>query len=147
SIRSAEGLVAWPALVDLGDSVALRVFENAEKAREEHRRGVERLLRRALADKIKHARRQLPLANITALKWAALGSAETLRADLVEAALAERLEAHTLDARTRTGFEALKAALGVELFAAAVERLKLAEAIIEAHAELMPWLEPPLMGF
>ncbi len=147
SIRSAEGLVAWPALVDLGDSVALRVFENAEEANDEHRRGVERLLRRALAERIKHARRQLPLANITALKWAALGSAETLRADLVEAALAERLQAHTLDARTRNAFEALKAALSVELFPAAVERLKLAESIIEAHAELMPWLEPPLMGF
>ena len=147
SIRSAEGLVAWPALVDLGDSVALRVFESAEEAREEHRRGVERLLRRALADAVKQARRQLPLANITALKWAALGSAETLRADLVEAALAERLQAHELDARTRADFERLKGELARELFAAAVERLKLAEAIIEAHAELMPWLQPPLLGF
>ncbi len=147
SIRSADGLVAWPALVDLGDSVALRVFENADEAREEHRRGVERLLRRALADKVKQARRQLPLANVTALKWAALGSAETLRADLVEAALAERLEAHDLDARTRPDFEILKAELGSGLFAAAIERLKLAESIIEAHAELMPWLEPPLLGF
>ncbi|MBL0162904.1 MAG: DUF3418 domain-containing protein [Xanthomonadales bacterium] len=147
SIQSPEGLVAWPALVDLGDSVALRVFENAEEARDEHRRGLERLLRRALADKIKQARRQLPLANITALKWAALGSAETLRADLIEAALAERLEAHDLDARTRPDFERLKSDLGSELFAAAIERLKLAEAIIEAHADLMPWLEPPLLGF
>jgi ATP-dependent helicase HrpA len=147
SIRSAEGLVAWPALVDLGDSVALRVFENADEAREEHRRGVERLLRRALADKIKYARRQLPLANVTALKWAALGSAENLRADLVEATLAELLQAHALDARTRGRFEQIKAELGSALFAASVERLKLAEAIIEAHAELMPWLEPPLLGF
>jgi ATP-dependent helicase HrpA len=147
SIRSAEGLVAWPALVDLGDSVALRVFENAEEAHDEHRRGVERLLRRALADKIKHARRQLPLANVTALKWAALGSAENLRADLVEAALAELLQAQTLDARTRSQFDELRAELGSALFAASVERLKLAESIIEAHAELMPWLEPPLLGF
>ena len=147
SIRSAEGLIAWPALVDLGDSVALRVFENADEAHEEHRRGVERLLRRALADKIKQARRQLPLANVTALKWAALGSAETLRADLVEAALAEQLAARELDARTRSDFERIKAGLGSELFAAAIERLKLAETIIEAHAELMPWLEPPLLGF
>lgn len=147
SIRSAEGLVAWPALVDLGDSVALRVFENADEARVEHRRGVERLLRRALADKVKQARRQLPLANVTALKWAALGSAETLRADLVEAALAGRLAAHALDARRRSDFERLKAEIGSELFPAAIERLGLAESIIEAHAELLPWLEPPLLGF
>jgi ATP-dependent helicase HrpA len=147
AIRSPEGLVAWPALVDLGDSVALRVFESADEARREHQRGVERLLRRALADKVKQARRQLPLANSTALQWAALGSAETLRADLVEAALAERLQAHALDVRRRFEFEHLRAQLGSELFAAAVERLALAEAIIEAHAELVPWLEPSLLGF
>ena len=147
SIRSAEGLIAFPALVDLGESVALRIFENPDDAREEHRRGLERLLRRALADKTKQARRQLPLANSTALKWAALGSAETLRADLVEAALAERLQAHPLLARTRADFDRLKDVLARELFAAAVERLGLAEAIIEAHAELVPWLDPPLLGF
>jgi ATP-dependent helicase HrpA len=147
TIVSPAGLTAFPALVDLGESVALRVFERRDEALGEHRRGVERLLRRALADKIKQARRQLPLANVTALKWAALGSAETLRADLVEAALGERLQQHDLDVRTRSAFESSKAALGVELFAAAIERLKLAEAIIEAHAELMPWLEPPLLGF
>jgi len=34
-----------------------------------------------------------------------------------------------------------------ELFGAGVERLKLAEPIIEAQAELKPWLQPPLLGF
>ncbi len=146
-IVSPGGLAAYPALVDLGDSVALRVFERADDARVEHRHGVERLLRRALADRIKQARRQLPLANSVALRWAALGSAETLRADLVEAALAERLHHHAPEARTREAFEAVRATIATELFPAAVERLKVAEAIIEAHAELLPWLDPPLMGF
>jgi len=144
---SAAGLVAYPALVDLGDSVALRVFELHEDAVAEHRRGVERLLRRALADRIKQARRQLPLANRVALRWAALGSAETLRADLVEAALAECLGRHVLDVRSNTAFEALKSAIGLELFPAAVARLELAETIIDAHAELATWMDPPLLGF
>ena len=147
AIISAGGLSAFPAFVDLGASVALRVFESRDEARSEHRRGVERLLRRALADPIKQARRQLPLANALALRWAAFGSAESLRADLVEAALRERLQAHELDVRTRAAFDALKSTVGVELFAAAVERLTLAEAIIDAHAELLPWFEPPLIGF
>jgi ATP-dependent helicase HrpA len=127
--------------------VALRVFENVDEAQRAHRQGVERLLRRALSDRIEQSRRQLPLASSTALKWAALGSAETLRADLVEAALAERIQASSLDARTRSQFEALNATLGSTLFGAAIERLKLAETIIETHAELIPWLEPPLLGF
>ncbi len=147
AIVSAGGLHAYPAFVDLGESVALRVFEQRDEAFAAHRLGVERLLRRALADRIKQARRQLPLANAVALRWAALGSAEALRADLVEAALRSRLDAHDLDVRTRSAFENLKAALATELFPAAVERLELAEAIIDAHAELLPWLEPPLIGF
>ncbi len=146
-VVSAGGLSAYPAFVDLGDAVALRVFEQRELARSEHRRGIERLLRRALADRIKQARRQLPLANSVALRWAALGSAEGLRADLVEAALRARLQAHDLDVRTRAAFEALKTRIGAELFAAAVERLALAEAVIDAHADLLAWLEPPLIGF
>jgi ATP-dependent helicase HrpA len=147
AIASGAGLNAYPAFVDLGESVALRVFERRDEARDAHRGGIERLLRRALADRIKQARRQLPLANATALRWASLGSAENLRADLVEAALVERLQAHELDVRTRVAFDTLKASLGSELFPAAVARLELAEAIIEAHAELLPWFEPPLIGF
>ena len=58
---SPGGLTAFPALVDLGESVALRVFERRDEALAAHRGGVERLLRQALADAIKHARRQLPL--------------------------------------------------------------------------------------
>ena len=147
SIRSEEGLLAYPALVDLGAGVGLRVFEQADVARGEHARGVERLLRRGLADAIKRCRRQLPLGNATSLKWAGLGSVETLRADLVEAALAERLHAHDLQVRTRAGFETLQESISRELFGSAVKRLELAEAIIEAHADLVAWLEPPLMGF
>ncbi len=147
AIVSTGGLSAYPAFVDLGESVALRVFERRDEAQSEHRRGVERLLRRALADRIKQARRQLPLANSVALRWAAFGSAEVLRADLVEAALCERLQAHDLDVRTRSAFESLKSTLASSLFGSAVQRLALAEAIIDAHAELAPWLEPPLLGF
>ena len=46
-VVSAGNLVAYPALVDLGASVALRVFERADEAREAHVQGVRRLLRRA----------------------------------------------------------------------------------------------------
>ncbi|MBO9664722.1 ATP-dependent RNA helicase HrpA [Dokdonella sp.] len=147
SIVSSGGLTAFPALVDLGESVALRVFERHDEARLEHRRGVERLLRRALADRIKQARRQLPLNNALMLKWAAIGTAEALRTDLVEAALLELFAAQDPDIRTRAAFEHAKEAVARGLFPAAVERLAQAEAIIAAYAELQPLLQPPLMGF
>ncbi len=146
-VRSAGGLLAFPALVDLGETVALRVFERGDEAREAHRLGVVRLLRNALASDMKQARRRLPVGNPLALKYAPLGGVDGLREDLVEGGFSDMLERHALDVRTAGTFEALHTQAARELFAAAVERLKLAEPIIEAQAELKPWLEPPLMGF
>ncbi|MEO7916493.1 MAG: DUF3418 domain-containing protein, partial [Dokdonella sp.] len=147
TIVSSGGLTAFPALVDLGESVALRVFERRDEALAEHASGVDRLLRRALADKVKQAQRQLPVNNALMLKWAGFGSAAELRNDIVEAALRSCLHALPRDVRTREAFEKSRAALSHNLFPAAVERLKLAEAIIEAHADFAPWLDSPLLGF
>jgi ATP-dependent helicase HrpA len=146
-VRSAGGLMAYPALVDLGDAVALRVFERSDEAREAHVQGVVRLLRNALATDMKQARRRLPVGNPLALKYAPLGGIDGLREDLVEGGFSDLLQRHSLDVRTAAAFEALHTQASRELFGAAVERLKLAEPIIEAQADLKPWLEPPLMGF
>ncbi|UGB46265.1 ATP-dependent RNA helicase HrpA [Frateuria edaphi] len=146
-VRSEGGLSAFPALVDLGEAVALRVFERHDEARAAHLKGVERLLRNALASDMKQARRRLPIPNPLSLKYAPLGSVESLREDLVEGGFADLLATHALDARTAGDFEALRTALARELFGAAVERLKLVEPAIEAQADLKPWLEPPLIGF
>ena len=146
-VISPGGLTAFPALVDLGESVALRVFERRDDALVAHRGGVERLLRQALADRIKHARRQLPLKNALMLKWAPLGSAEALRDDLVEGALRELLAARDLDVRARDAFEHLREDIARVLFASAMERLAIVEDVIAAYAELKPLMEPPLLGF
>ncbi len=146
-VRSAGGLTAFPALVDLGEAVALRVFERSDEARAAHRQGVVRLLRNALASEAKQARRRLPIGNALALQYAPLGSVDSLRADLLEGGFTDLLQRHELDVRTAGAFEALRTQCARELFGASVERLKLAEPIIEAQAELKPWLEPPLLGF
>jgi ATP-dependent helicase HrpA len=146
-VRSEGGLTAYPALVDLGEAVALRVFERADEAAEAHVGGVERLLRQALAPEFKRARRQLPIANPLSLKYAPMGSVEGLREDLVEGGFSDLIAERRLDARTQGEFEALHVQLSRELFAAAMARQKVAEPIIEAQAELKPWMEPPLMGF
>ena len=146
-VRSDGGLMAFPALVDLGETVALRVFERSDEARAAHRQGVVRLLRNALASDAKQARRRLPIGNALALKYAPLGGVEGLREDLLEGGFGDLLEQHELDVRTAGAFEKLRTRFSRELFGAGVERLKLAEPIIEAQADLKPWLQPPLMGF
>ena len=146
-VRSDGGLLAFPALVDLGEAVALRVFERRDEAKAAHTQGVERLLRNALASDMKQARRRLPIANAMSLKYAPLGSVDGLREDLVEGGFVDVLATHDLNVRSAATFEALRTHAAREMFAAAVARLTLAEPIIEAQAELKPWLQPPLIGF
>jgi len=147
TLLSEGGLVAYPALVDLGESVALRVFERGDEARDAHARGVERLLRRAVRDAVKQARRQLPIERKLALKYAAIASVDSLREDIVEAALADWFASHDLSIRRREEFHGAESELARALFPAAVERLRIVEETLAAYAELTPWLDPPLMGY
>ncbi|MFT3806847.1 ATP-dependent RNA helicase HrpA [Arenimonas sp.] len=146
-IPGAAGVPAYPALVDDGDTVALRVFADPVEAREQHRRGVRRLAEFALAEKVKQSRKQLPVSPKLGLLYAAIESAERLRADIVEAALAAALGGELHGIRDKAAFDALVAKIGRELFAEAMQRLQLAEAVLALYAEIKPRLESPLMGW
>src|SRR5699024_11749270 len=80
---------AFPALVDLESSVALRVFERNADARQAHVDGVRRLLRLDLEPGFKQARRKLPIGKKLALQFAPLGTLESLREDLVSGGFAD----------------------------------------------------------
>jgi ATP-dependent helicase HrpA len=141
-----DGMSAYPALVDLGEVVALRVFENADEAAASHRRGVERLLRIALAGESRRAQKQLPLKPRLAMAFAPHGRADTLREDIVAGAFADVLREYDLDVRDRAAWLTLRDAVSHELFAAAMQRMQLAEPILVALAELQPWLKPAIKG-
>ncbi|MEP6482981.1 MAG: ATP-dependent RNA helicase HrpA [Rudaea sp.] len=147
TLLSQGGLTAFPALVDLGESVALRVFERADEAQASHRAGVIALLRRALREPIKQARRQLPIARNLALKYAGVASVDSLREDIVEAAFAQLIGDREWNIRRRDEFLHEVAELGRALFAEAVRWLTIVEETLVAFAELTPWLDPPLMGY
>ena len=147
TIATDTGLAAFPALVDTGERAAIRVFEDEAAARAAHGSGVLRLLRLALADKVRQATKQLPLSPKAAIAWTAIGSPEALRADLVHAALSELAHGRVDAVRRASEFESLVADLGRRLYAAAVERLKPVEATLVAYAALAPKLTPALMGF
>ncbi|MET0718267.1 MAG: DUF3418 domain-containing protein, partial [Pseudoxanthomonas sp.] len=141
------GVPAYPALVDEGESVALRVFADRIEAAGAHPRGVRRLLKIALAEKAKQARKQLPVSPKTGLLYAAIESQERLRGDLVEAALNALLAEGLHAIRDPAAFEKRREETARKLFPEAMERLKLAETILGAVAELKPKLESTLMGW
>jgi len=140
------GMPAWPALVDLGATVALRVFETRGEASAAHHGGVERLLRLSLGTEFKRAQKQLPLKPKLAVAFAPHGRADALREDIVEGAFADVLREHELDVRDRGEWQALREAVSRALFGEAMERLKLAEPILAGLAELQPWLKPVIKG-
>ena len=155
-VPGEAGVPAFPALVDEGESVALRVFADRTEAAQAHPQGVRRLLALALADKVRQARKQLPVSPKLGLLYAAIeqfadgdraGEKERLRADIVEAALNAVLADGLAGIRDRADFERRREDAGRALFGEAMERLKLAEAILGAVAELKPQLESPLMGW
>ena len=146
-VPGEAGVPAFPALVDDGDVAALRIFADRKQAAEEHPRGVRRLLEIGLADKIKQARKQLPVSPKTGLLYAAIETQERLRGDLVDAALNAVLADGLGDIRDADSFAARKALAGKTLFGEAMSRLQLAEQILGLAGQIKPQLESPLMGW
>ncbi|MHB1353539.1 MAG: ATP-dependent RNA helicase HrpA, partial [Thiobacillus sp.] len=89
--RGGRELTGYPALVDGGASVDLRLIDTADAAHAETRRGVIRLLRLALAAQFNQLEKDLSRETALALKFRALGSPETLRAQLLDAIAARAL--------------------------------------------------------
>ena len=83
--RGGRELIGYPALVDNGESVDLRLLDAADVAEMETRRGVVRLLRIALAAQFKQLDKDLARETALALKYRSFGSPEQLRAALIDA--------------------------------------------------------------
>jgi ATP-dependent helicase HrpA len=157
SVPGAGGVPAYPALHDDGDSVSLAVHADRSEAQRHHPEGVRRLLRIALAEKMKQGRKQLPVQPKTSLLYAAIESrdprndglkdSDRLRADLVEGAFAALSADGLLEIRDADAFARRRDDIGRTLFGEAMTRLKQAEAILARVAEVRAALESNLMGW
>jgi len=157
SVVGAGGVPAYPALHDDGDSVSLAVHADRAEAQRHHPQGVRRLLRIELADKLKQARKQLPVQAKTALLYAAIESrhprrdglkdSDRLREDTIEGAFAASC-AEGLDAiRDAAAFAQRRDHIAKTVFGEAMERLKQAETILARVADVRAALESTLMGW
>ncbi len=90
---------AWPAVIDQGAAVGLRMFDTRDEAANEHHHGVLRLLSLQLADKLRDLRKHHGLSAAGLLAWSAVGSADALIDGLVKSSLA--LAAGNQPARVR----------------------------------------------
>jgi ATP-dependent helicase HrpA len=101
--RNGMTFQGYPALVDSGRTVALRLFESPQAAREANRAGVRRLLTLQLKEEVKWLSRKLPRFEEMALNYSTVGSEDDLKADIVTAASERALE-DPADVRTHQQF-------------------------------------------
>jgi ATP-dependent helicase HrpA len=157
SVPGAGGVPAYPALHDDGDTVSLAVHADAADAQRAHPRGVRRLLAIALADRLRQARKQLPVPPKTALLYAAIESAapranegrpaDHFRDDIVDGAFAALARDGLGDIRDAEAFARKCEEIGKALFPEAMRRLQQAETILGLVAEARAKLDSKLIGW
>lgn len=80
--------IGYPALVDEGDSVALRVFDSPDEARRIHRQGLLRLFMLQFREQLKYLEKNLPNLTQMGMLYLSLGSLDDLRRQLIETTFA-----------------------------------------------------------
>ena len=83
--RTGRKLTGYPALVDDGDSVAIRLFDTREAADASMRAGICRLLRLELKEQMKQLDKTLPGLTQAVMQLRGIANADDLKADLVTA--------------------------------------------------------------
>ena len=79
--------IGFPALVDAGDSVALRAFDTEEKARALHQAGLRRLFALAMKEQVRYIDKSLPGVRDLAMRYLPFGNEKELKEQLLAATL------------------------------------------------------------
>ena len=126
--------IGFPALVDDGDSVALRAFDTEDKARAMHRKGLARLFALALNAQVK-AIEKLPGLRDMALQFMAFGTEKELKEALVAATLGRTCLMDPLPT-TEAEFAARREAARGRILLVAQEIARLVGTVLVEHAAL-----------
>ncbi len=100
-IRDGQRLIGYPAIIDEGKSVALKVLDTEQEADAATHRGLRRLFRLALPDQVKHMARSLPNFQEMSLRYAIMLDLDSGKSDKRGAdkgAIADRLRDELVEA-------------------------------------------------
>ncbi len=144
---AARPQMGFPALVDEGDTVGLRVFATPPEARESHRQGSVRLVRLAMSREFKSMRRDLPVnvqgeityraLNAHPLLHPQLTTGRDLREDLLDRVVASVFIDDQEPLRTKAQFDARVAARRGGLGLPAQEISRLVQSALERLARVL----------
>jgi ATP-dependent helicase HrpA len=85
--QRGQTLVGFPALIDKGAHVEIEVFDEPEAAAAKHRAGLRRLVALAIKEPLKYLDRNIPDFTRMAAAFMPLGTAEELKAQIIELAI------------------------------------------------------------
>ena len=106
-IELEDGAPAFPALVDLGDSAGIRLFESRAEADQHHLHGLHRLLAIDLKDKLRYVERNAGITQEMGLHYGAVDTLANLKTDFAYAVGLQVVREHGIDVRDRDAFLAL----------------------------------------
>jgi ATP-dependent helicase HrpA len=143
--HDGQKVYGFPAVVDEGDTVGVRVFETPEAAASQQELGLSRLFRLALAKDLKYLKKNLAVNAQAELIYKQLpahpflyekiGTAGDLRDDLLDRLMAALFLEGQPDVRNAEAFEERLRAHRVELVLKAEEMAKTAQALMLAYGE------------
>jgi ATP-dependent helicase HrpA len=82
-VQQGARVKRWPALVDAGDSIALRLLETRARAHRESHAGLRRLLMLQTAQTLKYLRKNLPGLQLICVQLSAVAGCDELREQLI----------------------------------------------------------------
>ncbi len=128
-----HSVIGFPALVDEGDTVALRVQDTPEKAAQVHRKGLRRLFALVLREQVKYVEKSLPRE--LGLLFMPLGTEAELKSQIVAATLERTCMMDPLPADAAS-FDRRKDEARARISLVAQEIARLIGAILTEHATL-----------
>ncbi|MBZ0067278.1 MAG: ATP-dependent RNA helicase HrpA [Thiobacillus sp.] len=134
--RGGRELIGFPALVDTGDAVDLRLLDTAETAGQETRRGVVRLLRLALIAQFRQLDKDLARETALAMKYRNFGSADSLRTELTNAIATRALLGEDDLPRTEKAFNKQKERAKPRIAVVKQALLRDVVEILDLHAQV-----------
>ncbi|MDN5848218.1 MAG: ATP-dependent RNA helicase HrpA [Nitrococcus sp.] len=134
--EAGVNLRGYPAVVDEGESVALRLLDSPEQAAHASLTGIRRLFMLHLPDQTKYLRRKLPGIDRLCLLYSVLGSCDALKQDLLAAVYQRVFMPEQALPRTREAFEARLQAGREELIPTATELAQSLLQVLQCYQDL-----------
>ncbi|ALK88011.1 ATP-dependent RNA helicase HrpA [Limnohabitans sp. 63ED37-2] len=85
--KGGQTLIGFPALVDMQDAVTIEVFDEPDVAASKNRAGLRRLFALQIKDALKYLEKNIPDLQKMAVAFMPLGTADELKAQIIDVAL------------------------------------------------------------